>query len=208
MARQPKGRDARRPLDPDWQFDAKWLRAAFAAAIPDYAPPDDAPLHELAAALNLWRSIYIGADAARLHNAKIDRAEAALAVLRETLPAIIGRVTERAAAGDPFSRMQKNPLDALLAAVARRPTLERDTLPDQASDWRWLLNNDALPATIERAIGQRLGNTKGGPLARLIERILPPLTGEARSAVAIGNQLRRADTLRRLKYPNDRPGDV
>ncbi|HQT83857.1 MAG: hypothetical protein B7Z58_01775 [Acidiphilium sp. 37-64-53] len=190
MSRQNKGRDARAPLDPAWQFDIAWLRAAFTSAIPDHPPPDDDALADLARALNLWRLYYVEAEAARLHNAEIDQAEAAIATLRATLPGIMGRVRARAEAGDPFSAMQRPPLDALVAAIARRPVFERNPLPDQARDWRWLLQNDTLPAVLQRAAGRDMGvTTKGGPLARLIEKILPVMTGEARTATAIGNQL-------------------
>lgn len=184
-----KGRDERRPLDPSWQFDPAWLHDAFLAAIPDYPPPAEPALVELAGALNLWRSYYLAADAARRHNELVDRAERALAELRDILPEIIDRVRDRADRGDPFAAMQQPPLTALVSAIARRPVLERDQLPDYARDWRWLIKADALPAVIERAAGRTLGRTKGGPLARLIAHILPEMTGETRTAIAIGNQL-------------------
>lgn len=198
-----KGRDARRTLDPAWQFDVAWLRDAFQAAMPDHPLPDDAALLTLAEALNFWRQFYLAAEPARRHNDFVDRATRALAELRATLPAILDRVRDRAAAGHPFAAMHFPPLAALMTAIAGRPVLERDTLPDDARDWRWLLRNNALPATIERAVGRGLGRTKGGPLARLIARILPAMTGETRSAIAIGNQLMKKDISSDAKYPND-----
>ena len=191
MSRQSKGRDARAPLDPAWQFDPAWLRAAFKSAIPDHTPPDDDALAELAGALNLWRSIFVEAEASRIYNAKVARAEAALAELRDTLPTIIARVRAEAAAGDPFSAMQQPTLESLVTAVARFQAFSL-VGPANLRDWRWLLTNDALPAVLQRAAGRTMGPTKAGPLSRLIDKILPPMTGENRSATAIGNQLMKS----------------
>ncbi|MEE3502755.1 hypothetical protein [Acidiphilium acidophilum] len=188
MSRQNKGRDARAPLDPAWQFDIAWLRAAFETAIPNVPTPDDDALADLAGTLNFWRLYYIEAEASRIYNAKVARAEAALAELRDTLPTIIARVRADDVAGDPFSTMQRPTLESLVTAIARFQTFSRVGSVN-LRDWRWLLQNDTLPAVLQRAAGRDMGVTKGGPLARLIERILPVMTGEARSATAIGNQL-------------------
>ena len=68
----------------------------------------------------------------------------------------------------------------------------RESLPDQARDWRWLA--DALPVDISNAMRPAnprwpSGYSKSGPLTRILAAIIPRVSGEHPSAIAIGNHL-------------------
>ena len=178
-------------------FTSDSLRVVFGETIPKYNPPGDAEIAELCSILNFWHAHFYRAQEERKFNELVQKAREAFDIINETMPRIWDDLVRRDAAygGRDFFTTKKLK-NARALAPFLTPTalgfLQPYDLPAQAKDWRWLAG--VLPADIEKALmttnpGCRLGNTKGGPLSRILAAIIPLMTGEDVTAIAIGNQL-------------------
>ncbi len=194
--RAPYRLQQRDMLSADPPFTPETLRTILVDALGDrYAPPGDAETATLCGILNQWHQWFYHAQEARKFNALIAKAQAALDTLAETVPEVLDELRKRDQGRDPFLSRQMRQTQALAAYLQRngRGFLQPDDLPDQVTDWRWLAK--VLPADIETCLqpsnpGYRGGITKTGPLARILEAVIPCLTGEQVTAAAVGTQLK------------------
>lgn len=177
------------PLTPD-----KLQRLISNALGNRYAPPGAAQTERLCSILNQWHAWFYEAQELREFNKVVEEAAAAIEELQVVLPVIGNHHLAKAERGDPFARWQAEATADLLIAVRKDPQriAQRETSPDHVRDWRWLAK--VLPTDIDKAMrptNPRFppGHSKGGPVSRILEVVIPLITGEIVTATAIGNQL-------------------
>jgi hypothetical protein len=205
----------RTPLTPAQPFTPLELRDLVAtAAGGGYAPLADAAAVQLCSVLSQHHAWFYCAQAERSLNGLFAEASAAADRLAHVLPLIRDVLRDRNAAvsgADPFLARQIKDAERATAFVEvpmHWQFLYTDSLPDTVRDWRWLA--DVLPADIKTAMRPtnptfRAGVSKTGPLARILEAIIPRVSGEHPTASAIGTQLGKL-----ARRPNDNllTGDI
>jgi hypothetical protein len=195
MARRQYKLGQRACLSPEPPFTPDKLQRLIGDALGDrYAPPEDAEAEKLCRILNHWHAWFYKAQEQRYFNAVLEEAKAAIEKLQVVLPVIVNHHLAQAERGDPFARWQAEAAVDLLIAVREDPqrVTHHETLPEHVRDWRWLA--EVLPTDIEKAMrpaNPRFppGHSKGGPVSRILQAVIPLITGESVTANAIGNQL-------------------
>jgi hypothetical protein len=159
-----------------------------------YVPPGAAQAERLCSILNQWHAWFYEAQKLGEFNAAVEEAAAAIEKLQTVLPVIGNHHLAKAERGDPFARGMAEATAELLIVIRKDPQriTHRDTLSDHVRDWRWLAK--VLPVDIDNAMRPTnprfpRGHSKGGPVSRILEAIIPLITGETVTAPAIGNQL-------------------
>jgi len=158
--------------------------------------------------------VFYRAQEERKFNVAAKEAKAALDNLIVLMPEILTDLHGRNARDngqDQFTLWMLKGAEKLASCLT--PTglgfLQPYDLPEQARDWRWLIK--VLPVDIGSAIesanpGYEGGRTKGGPLSRILAEIIPHITGEPVTAIAVGNQLILVPATEREKPA--RPGNA
>jgi hypothetical protein len=182
-------------LAPGDVFTPDDLRKIFKNTKGRLVVPGDTEIANLSNVLNWWKRWFFAAQEAKLLNEKMKKAEEALATLREVMPAILEHHTKAADAGDPFAVWMAKAAREFSQAIPSSQTahfVNFESLPDHAKDWRWLIK--VLPIDYKKAMlstnpNAKFGVSKKGPLAKFLEAVIPQITGERPTAVAIGTQL-------------------
>jgi hypothetical protein len=183
------------PLTPEPPLTPDKLRDLISNAVGNrYAPPGAAQTERLCSILNQWHGRFYEAQELREFNKIVEEAAAAIEKLQVILPVIGKHHLAKAERKDPFACWQAEATADLLIAIRKDPQRisQRETLPDHVRDWRWLAK--VLPTDIDKAMrptNPRFphGHSKGGPVSRILEVVIPLITGEIVTATAIGNQL-------------------
>jgi hypothetical protein len=198
-ARQPYRLHERTPLVAAQTFTPAELRSLVAdAAGRRYAPLADAAAERLGGILSQHHAWFHAAQEERRLNDMIAEARAAVDTLARIVPQIRDVLRDRnAAAGGWDWFLARRLKDAeRAAAFAELPTnwqfLAANSLPDSVRDWRWLAKT--LPGDIETAMRPtnpdfRAGISEDGPLLRILEVIIPLISGESPTRAAIKSQL-------------------
>jgi len=206
-ARKQQGTGNQEMLTPGAAFTTDELRDVInETKRKEWVLPENAQIERLASVLNIWKAKFYAAQQSRLFNEKLAEAEAAIRSLRRLMPEIYEYRKTAAEAGDWFSgsmaESAKKLLEALdypdsypgtlppVLACVHRDT-HQDSFPNALKDWRWLIR--VMPVDFENAMrpanpNAKFGMSKGGPLTRFLEVIIPRVTGESVSATAIGQQ--------------------
>lgn len=160
--------------------------------------PGDAETTKLCGILNFWHGHFYRVQEEQKFDVLAADARAAFDMLIEVMPAIRNDLVKRDAVAegrDPYTTQMLRHICALQPCLSPTATgfLQPYDMPAYALDWRWLAK--VLPIDIEAAIRPtnpkyRGGKSKGGPLSRILAAIIPSVTGEKVTAIAIGNQLR------------------
>ena len=195
--RKPYKIGQRSTLTNDPPFTPEGLRVILGTVLPGYTPPGYVETTKLCEILNYWHTWFYRAQEERKFNALATEARNALETLYKIMPRILEDLHKRDKI-DPgrnqFLSWQLKHAKAL--APCLNPTalgfLQPYDLPDQALDWRWVAN--VLPIDIERALRPAnprypAGHSKGGPLTKILAAVIPSITGERVTAIAIGNQI-------------------
>jgi hypothetical protein len=207
-ARKQQGTGNQKMLTPGPAFTTDELRNVLKETKrKEWVLPENAQIERLASILNIWKAQFYAAQQSRLFNEKLAEAEAAIISLRRLMPEIYQHRKTAADAGDwfsvPMAESAKRLLEALdfpdsypgtlppVLACVHRDT-HKNSFPNALKDWRWLIK--VMPVDFEAAMRPAnpsiiFGKSKGGPLTRFLEAIIPRVTGENPPASAIGAQL-------------------
>ncbi len=157
--------------------------------------PSADELARLAAIFTQYKQIFLEAAQDREINESAAAAGHAIRTLAEALPKLLDYHVTRARLGDPYSDWQADACRDLLMAVQRADVARiegQSNVPNVVRDWRWFAA--VIRGIIAPALEGVTGTAKGGPASRFLAAIIPLVTGEAPSAVAIATQLTKLGT--------------
>lgn len=187
-----KIRKAITPLTPG-PISADEIAQAFGAAMVPL--PDCGQLDRLATIFTTYKTFFLDAEHQKRLNAHATKAGEAVRLLTENLPPLLAHHRALADAGDPFALWQANAVEKLLRAVcvADLPRIEaRSNVPNVICDWRWVAA--VLLPVIRPAMPPGTGIAENGPASRFLAAILPAISGDAPTAVAVATQIKKLST--------------
>ncbi len=188
-----RGRKIPRASEPlnDGPITPEMVRDAFnVARVP---VPPDAEIERLAGVFTTWKPWFVQAEADRAENERARRIAAALATLQADLPPLVARLERERQAGDPFAGWHLRSIRPLARAAARQNVAAaaawESNVPNCVRDWRWFAR--VIVDELRPAMPPDTGISKGGPVSRFLAKIVPLVSGDAASAVAIAEQLQK-----------------
>lgn len=168
--------------------------------------PSPEAIEKLTNTLNWWRDWFAAAQKQRAFNAKLEAAEKAVLRLREIMPEIYEYRKRAADAGDPFSIPLAKSAEKLMIALGYPGDpdcaltilgcFQKEDLPDQFKDWKWLNGNDeVLLKDFEAAMTStnpnfEAGLNSNGPFPRYAAAVLKFVTGEEPAATSIATRMK------------------
>ena len=180
------------PLTPT-PITADEVERAYKIATSVLPPPGQAA--RLASIFTAYKAQFLEAAEHRRINALAAEAGEAVRSLSRTLPALHQHHARLAERGDPFSGWQADACRDLLAAIARADLgrIEgQSNVPAVVRDWRWFA--DVIRAVVAPAFPTIRGTAKNGPVSRFLAAIIPLVSGEAPTAVAVATHLMQRQT--------------